>query len=133
MNILSADEIRLHLCNGQKHTYFRDGLSLLGNIYDDSDPDIFRRQGIIRDSKKEISNYEGKEVIGLMLRPKLPFEYFFERERSLGIVVTEIGCESSNRTPYDCVSARHEQSGVVKELDKKRATIITELEFCSGL
>ena len=133
MNLLTADEIRLHLCNGQKHTYFQDGLSLLANIYDDSDPDIFRRQGIIRNSKKVISNYKGKEVVGLMLRPKCQFEYFFERERSHGIVVTEIGCESSNRTPHDYVPASYEQSGVVKPIVNERVTIFTELEFYSGL
>ena len=133
MKFLAANEIRLHLCNGQKHTYFQDELSLLENIHNDSDPDIFRRQGIIRNRNKVISNYKGKEIIGVILRPECPFDYFFERERSLGVVVTEIGCESANRTPHDYVPAREELFGAVKPIVNNRIAIFTELEFESGL
>ncbi len=133
MNLLTAREIRLHLRNGQKHSYFQDGLSLIGNIQDDTDPDIFRRQGIIRNPKKVISNYQGNEVVGMVLQPNCMFDYFFERERTLGIVVTEIGCESSNRTPHDYVPAGQNQPWVTKPIINRRIAIFTELEFDSGL
>lgn len=133
MNILTADEIRLHLCSGQKHTYHHEGISLHHGIHDDLDPDIFRRQNLIQDESKVVSHYPGKEVIGVMIRPTWPFDFFFERERSLGIIVTEIGSESTNRTPHDVVQEAQQQVRAAKPILDRRTSIFTELEFDSGI
>ena len=133
MNPISATSIRLHLTSGLRHTYHRVGLSLVANIFDDSDGDIFTRPGLIFDGEKVLDEYSGDDIIGVTVMAKWPYEHFFERERSLGIMAVELnskpsfsdGCSEETR------AGSHSRPRVAT-IGERRRKIYTEIEFLGG-
>lgn len=128
MNLVRANEIRLHLCNGERHTYYQDGLTLAPSIVDDSDREIFHRAGLIHDGEKLILDYHGQDVFGITVLAMWPYETFFERERLLGIVVKEIGYGATSKGEPEW-----NQSGTgLGQNSSRMLKIFTEIEFSTG-
>ena len=134
MNSIFASEIRLYLANGQRHRYFQEGVSLVANIFDDSDVDIFTRSSLIYNGERNVTEYAGQDVVGLSVFARWPNEYFFARERSLGVIVKDIGIESgtvgrSNEAESKLVLKPKD----VSRIEKRSPRINSEIEFVSGV
>jgi hypothetical protein len=133
MNLLFASEIGLHLATGRRHTFYQEGLFLVPSISDDSDPSIFDRPGYVHDGEKVITKYGGNDVFGITVLARWPYDFFFERERALGIVVREIGQDGEGAHQINCACNWNSTPFVVNPATDRRPKIYSELQFKTGM
>ena len=117
-----ATEIHLHLTSGYKRAFYQDNISLIKNIFDDLDFQIFARASQIIVGREEAFAFPGTALIGISFQTTLFPDSFVERERLTGTVIRQIEKESF----------LEKRSKPIEVKDGIRHSIISEIEFSTG-
>ncbi len=122
MNSFQPTGIQLHLITGNKCMFYQESPELVAKICNDMDGRIFSRSSLIIEGKDDVSAFPGNALIGItILTDPLP-EFFYERERQSGTVITQISPER--------YQLRRIQD--LAKLEGERSAILSEIEFISG-
>jgi hypothetical protein len=114
--------IQLHLITGNRCMFYQEQPELVEKICKDMDGHIFSRASLIIEGKEDVSAFPGSALIGItVLTDPLP-EFFYERERLSGTVITQLSPERFQLRRINDLA----------KVEGERSAVLSQIEFVSG-